>query len=350
VLLLGFAVAGPLFGAGGKVSRIIIADRSRSVANVDAVRDSVRAYLRPGDQLVAFDSSASLARTTTVDSIFATHARGSLSVALSSATRAGVRAAPSGDSIEIIVVSPLESEEVDAATARIRAAWPGRIRLVRVPGAELVEKQARLDVRAVPNDAVAAGLSLLPPLRVSVRVVRGRATPDDSAWARAGNVLVQWPATDADADWTHRASIDAIGGVLAGKSALVGRFPRLWSLTGRVVARWADGEPAATEQAVGSGCIRDVGILVDESSDLTLREGFRSFAYDLLGPCGGRRATAPLDSASIAALAGRGTLASSTSLRDRETEKSRWAPWLLVAAALALIGELSVRRSASRFA
>ena len=76
VLLLGFAVAGPVFAAGGKVSRIVLADRSRSVASVDAVRDSVRAYLRQGDQLIAFDSSASLARSTTIDSIIATHARG----------------------------------------------------------------------------------------------------------------------------------------------------------------------------------------------------------------------------------------------------------------------------------
>ena len=350
VLLLGFAVAGPVFAAGGKVSRIVVADRSRSVASIDAVRDSARAYLRQGDQLIAFDSSASLARTTTIDSIIATHARGSLSAAISAATRAGVRAATSGDSAELVIVSPFTTDEVDAATLEIRAAWPGRIRVIRVAATASTGKPTRVDVRSVPNDAVAAGLSLLAPLSAPVRVVRGRTTPDDSAWARDGNVLVHWPASDADANWPLRASIDAVAGVTTGGATLVGRFPRIWTLVGNSVARWVDGEPAAVEQALGRGCVRDVSLLVDESSDLTLRAAFRSLAYELLAPCQDRRVGAPLDSTVMAAIAGRGSLAPSTNLRDKTTEKSRWTPWLLVAAALALIAELSVRRTSSRFA
>jgi hypothetical protein len=350
VLLLGFAVAGPVFAAGGKVSRIVLADRSRSVARVDAVRDSVRAYLRQGDQLIAFDSSASLARSTTLDSIVATRARGSLSAAISSATRAGVRAAPTADSAELVIVSAFTDDEVDAATMRLRAAWPGRIRVVRVPAVDPAEKHARVEVRSETNDAVAAGLSLLPALDAPVRVVRGRTTSADSAWARDGNVLVHWPASDADAEWPRRASIDAIGGVTAGGATLVGRFPRLWALEGNVVARWADGQPAAVEHALGRGCIRDVGLLVDESSDLTLRAKFRSLATEILAPCSDQRVGAQLDSASLAAIAGGGSLAPSASLRDKAAEQSRWTPWLLFAAALALIAELSVRRASSRFA
>ena len=350
VMLLGFAVAGPVFAAGGTVSRIIVADRSRSVANVDAVHDSVRAYLRQGDQLIAFDSAASLARTTTIDSIVATRARGSLSAAIASATRAGVRAASTADSAELVVISAYTSDELDAATLRLRAAWPGRIRVVRVPVAEATQKDARVDVRAVPNDAVAAGLSLLPALRASVRVVRGVTTPDDSVWARDANVLIHWPASESDADWPRRASIDAVGGVAAGRATLVGRFPRLWALEGNAVARWADGQPAAVEHAVGRGCIRDVGLLVDDSSDLTLRAAFRSLAFELLAPCSDQRSGLPLDSATLAAIAGRGSLAPAASLRDTSAETSRWTPWLLFAAALALIAELSVRRASSRFA
>jgi hypothetical protein len=350
VLLLGFAVAGPVFAAGGRVSRIVVADRSRSVADIDAVRDSARVYLRQGDQLIAFDSSASLARTTTPDSIIATRARGSLSAALSAATRAGVRAAATVDSAEVVIISPFTTDEVDAATLRIRSAWPGRIRVVHVAAVAAAENRARVDVRSAPNDAVAAGLSLLPQLAAPVRVVRGRTTPDDSAWARAGNVLVHWPASDADANWPLRASIDAVGGVTAGGATLVGRFPRLWTLTGNAVARWADGQPAAVEQASGRGCIRDVAMLIDESSDLTLRAAFRSLAYELLAPCEPRRVGSPLDSATMATIAGGGPLAATTTLRDKATEKSRWTPWLLVAAALALIAELSVRRTSSRFA
>lgn len=350
VLLLGFAVAGPVFAAGGKISRIVVADRSRSVANIDAVRDSARVYLRQGDQLIAFDSSASLARTTTLDSIFVTRARGSLSAAISSAIRAGVRAASTADSAELIIISPFTSDEADAATTKLRASWPGRIRVVRVAAAAAAEKQAKVDVRSDTDDAVAAGLSLLPPLDAPVRVARGRLTLADSSWAQDGNVLVHWPASDRDAEWPRRASIDAIGGVTSGGATLVGRFPRLWALEGNVVARWADGQPAAVERTLGRGCVRDVGLLIDESSDLTLRPAFRAVAYELLAPCEDRRVGASLDSAAMASIAGAGSLASSASLRDTTTEMSPWTPWLLVAAALALIAELSVRRASSRFA
>ena len=41
IMVLGVAVAGPLFAAGRRVTRIVIADRSRAVASIVAVRDSV---------------------------------------------------------------------------------------------------------------------------------------------------------------------------------------------------------------------------------------------------------------------------------------------------------------------
>ena len=298
IMLLGVAVAGPLFAAGRRVTRIVIADRSRAVANIASVRDSVRAYLRAGDELILFDSSAArVAGQTAIDSIAVTSARGSLSAALSAAIRAAVRVAPRTDSIEIVLVSPLADDETDDATARIRATWRGRILAVRVAGAAAAATSGALEVRAAANDAVAAGLSLLP-ISVSsspVRVVRGRTTPEDSAWARAGgHVLVHWPANDSSADWVHRPAIDAIGGVSANGSTVVARFPRLWSLQGLAVARWADGEPAAVEHAAGDGCIRDVALLVDDASDVTLRAPFRRFASELVGPCGGPRSARPL--------------------------------------------------------
>ena len=67
IMLLGVAVAGPLFAAGRRVTRIVIADRSRAVANIAAVRDSVRAYLRAGDELIVFDSSAASRRRANCD-------------------------------------------------------------------------------------------------------------------------------------------------------------------------------------------------------------------------------------------------------------------------------------------
>src|SRR6185503_6078213 len=95
---------------------------------------------------------------------------------------------------------------------------------------------------------------------------------EDSTWARgSGHVLLHWPASDSRADWTHRPSIDASGAVTANGATVVARFPRLWSLQGSTVASWADGEPAAVEHATGEGCIRDIAVLVDDASDVTLR-------------------------------------------------------------------------------
>jgi hypothetical protein len=54
-----------------------------------------------------------------------------------------------------------------------------------------------------------------------------------------------------------------------------------------VIARWVDGQPAATEIISGEGCIRSVAIPVDPVGDVALRESFRGFVRELLEPCGG---------------------------------------------------------------
>jgi len=350
IMLLGVAVAGPLFAAGRRVTRIVIADRSRAVANIATVRDSARAYFRDGDELIVFDSSAArVAGATAIDSVAVTGARGSLSAALSAASRAAVRVAPRTDSIEMLLVSALADDETDDATARIRAVWGGRIRIVRVANAAAPATSGTLEVRAPANDAVAAGLSLLPMSVFSspVRVVRERVTSEDSAWARVGgHVLVHWPVNDSSTNWVHRATIDAIGGVSANGETVVARFPRLWSLQGSAVARWADGEAAAVERAVGDGCIRDVAVLIDDASDVTLRAPFRRFASELVGPCGGPRSARSLSEEHVASLIGGGGLASARALSDGKTVWSRWTPWLLALAALLLVAELAARRTA----
>lgn len=345
IAAIGLAVAGPTLRHTGRVVRVVVADRSRAVASVAEVRDSVKALLRPGDALIAFDS---LAVRSTIDSVAAVAVRGSLSSGLAAATRAAVIAAADADSVELVIVSPLANEEMDDATAGLRSAWPGRIRLAPVAATLEATAVPRVEVRAIANDAVHAGLSLMGVVGAngSVRVVRGTLTVADSSWAaQAGNVLLHWPASDADAGWAPRPSIDAIGAVTAGAATIVARFPRLWVLDGRPVARWADGEPAAVEHAVGAGCIRDVGVLLDQASDLTLREPFRRFAATLLVPCGGARSARPVDQTVRASLAGTGSLATATSVRDPATESSRLTRWLLVLGALLLIVELAVRRT-----
>jgi hypothetical protein len=348
VLLIGAAIAGPVFGKSGRVARVILLDRSRAVANVADVRDSARSLVRANDIVLAFDT---LAARVPLDSITRVDAPGSLSTALAAASRAAVGLASVADSVELVLVSALAREEIDNATEKLRASWPGRIRVIPVAAIADTRTAPRVEVRAPTNDAVAAGLSLMGVTAASgsVRVVRGALTRDDSAWAAAGgHVLLHWPARDEETGWKRREAIDAIGGVTAGDATVVARFPRLWHLEGDAVARWSDGEPAAVEHAVGAGCIRDVGILLDDASDLALRAPFRRFAAELLVPCGGARATSPIDSTMRIALAGTATLAPAASLRDLATETSRWTPWLLALASLLLIGELAVRRTERR--
>ena len=348
VLALGVAVAGPMISRRGRISRIIIVDRSRAVANITEVRDSARRIASPGGVVVTFDSAARAGNLSALDSLGTTHAQGSLSAAIAAATRAAVRASTDADSLELVLVSPLVREEIDEATSKLRAAWPGRIRLVLVAAVASQSSKPRVELRADANDAIAAGLSLMGVVapRGSVRLVRTAPTHDDSLWASVdGHVLVHWPARDNVAGWRRRASIDAIGAVTANGATVVARFPRLWQVEGDPIARWSDGEPAATERSVGDGCIRDVGILMDEASDLALRAPFRRFMGELIGPCGGAVATGLIDSTTRASLAGGPSLAAATDVRDRTIESSPWTPWLLALAAVLLIGELALRRS-----
>ena len=343
VLAIGVAIAGPMLSHRGRVARIVMVDQSRAVSNLAEVRDSVRAIASANDAVVLFDS---VARAGSLDSLRQTRAMGSLSAAFAAAARAAVSASADADSIELVLVSPLAQEEVDAATLRLREVWPGRVRLVPVAGVAAALARPRVEIRAAQNDAVAAGLSLMGVSSPTgtVRLVRTEPTKDDSLWATAaGHALVHWPARDTDA-WKRRAAIDAIGGVTAGGATVVARFPRLWVLEGTGVARWSDGEPAAVERATGEGCIRDVGVLIDDASDLALRAPFRRFAAEMIAPCGGTLATAPVDSTTRAELAGTGLLAPAIGLRDRDVASSRWTPWLLALGALLLIGELALRR------
>lgn len=350
VLALAFAVAGPMPGGGGRTARVVLVDRSRAVANAGEVRDSARALAGAGAVIIPFDSVAAPAGAS-IDSVGVTTAPGSLSTALAAAQRAAVGLAQRADSVELVMISPLAAEEVDAATEHLRAAWPGRVRVVPVRASVAPAWRPHVAVVAPPNDAVAAGLALLPAGGTdgAVRVVRGTVSAADSLWARErGHALVVWPSADTRATWQPRTAIDAIGGVASHTGALVGRFPRAWNLSGESIARWADGEPAAVERATGDGCIRDVSILIDEASDITLRAPFRHFAAGLLGPCGGARSATPIAPASRAMLSGSGPLASASLLRDRDGERSRWTSWLLALSALLLIGELGVRRTQSR--
>ena len=358
VLALGAAVAGPVFAvAHGRVARVIVVDRSRDVADLGEARDSVRRLRRDGDILVAFDSVAMrLPSAFALDSLTNSEARGSLSAALAMSLRVAAELSRRGDSLELIVVSPLAVEEIDQATPAIRAEWPGRIRVVPVRAVASDERNPRVESATRQDDIVIAGLSLSGVFRdnANVRIVRGRPTTADTVWARdGGDVLVVWPTNDSAAMWPPRATIDAIGGVTSNSGTLIGRFPRAWTLSGRAIARWADGEAAAVEHVIGRGCIRDVGIIFDPASDITLRAPFRQFAAALLEPCGGNRRIARVDSALLASIVGEAGATRFSPVKgvgDQSSESSTWTPWLLALGAVLLVVEMAVRKAGGRSA
>lgn len=349
VAALALAFARPvMMGRRAPMARVVLVDRSRDVASLGELRDSARTAALSGATLVAFDSGASRL-TTPPDSIRLSGAHGSLSAGLLAAIRAGVDIAPRADSVELVVVSPLARREGDAATAAIAAAWPWRIRIVRVAARTPDTTAHAIDVRAPAGDAVAAALSLGVRSTAEVRLVRDAPTSADSAWAGAAarRVLVVWPTRGLEAGGMARPS-----GVVSGAAAVVARFGvSRPPAPGRAVARWADGAPAATERADGAGCIRDVAIPIDERSDLTVRPPFRALLAELVAPCGesglvggGRRDAGPL----LVRRAGR--LASGRELAASADERSPLAPLLLAVGILLLLAEWLVRLRVARAA
>jgi hypothetical protein len=358
VLLLGAALARPvLVPSRAPIVRIVIADVSRAVRSIESVRDSARALLGARDMLVVFDSSARIVRGRVADSAarLERSARGGrLSPALIAAIRTASAIRETGDSIELDVVSPLRASELDGATQAVRALWPGRIRVVRVPAsADTLALPAGIEVRADASDpmlAATAGM-LLP--NASVRVLRGEPTGADSAWSSsARHTLVRWPASGAPAGWVAKTPPDTVGAVIAGEAAVVTPFERRWRLDGaaritRIAARWVDGAPAAVERAIGSGCIRDVAIGVSPRGDLVLRRSFARLVQALVAPCETVAGSRAADSSAVAFLAGAGPLAAHDAIAAPRTVDTPLVPWLLaVALALALL-ELFVRRGSA---
>jgi hypothetical protein len=115
---------------------------------------------------------------------------------------------------------------------------------------------------------------------------------------------------------------------------------------GRVVARWSDGEPAATESALGDGCVRSVAIVVPPSGDLPITSAFRRLAEQLVRPCASAVPwVAASDSllAGVLPLAGRRSSEVSASVIG-EPAPSTLTAWLLGLALLAAFAEMFVRR------
>jgi hypothetical protein len=378
ILAVGAALARPVLRPARRaLARIVVVDRSRAVASGAEVADSALALFSSGDAVLLFDSAATVLRAGELDSLAALEPSshtGRISTALVAALRTATEIRERADSFEIAIISPFAAEEIDYATDSVRALWPGRVRLVQVA--------ARVDSAwnpVIAMDAPATDplhLALPPRIRsgsgeTNVRIVRGAATASDSSWVREGaRVLLHWPASIANAHgagalpqvWNARGAVDTVGAVSAGTVVVAAPLERQvvyrpdtvsMSADGRppsrVVARWVDGEPAAVEEAHGSGCIRTVTVDVPARGDLVLQPRFGRLVAELAAPCGGAAALQPLDGPRLASLAGPESLGlvSGDAIAQPEVIPSPLVKWLLALGLLLALGELALRRRAA---
>lgn len=345
VLCIAAAFAQPIPDAPGPALRRVVAlEWTTALVEPDAVRARAQALLGEGDALVVFDTAARVVPAADLATLPSPTVRGvAFSPMLVAVRDAATTIARGADSLAVTVLSGFPVNSFDAATLPLRATWPGRIELE--PVAAMVDSLPPV-IAVLPADADDPLAAAVPSERSLVRIRRGMATAEDSVWlANTPNaVLVQWRR-----DTVAAMSADGVLGTLGATAALVAPLARgsldADSTTARVIARWRDGVPAATERARGSGCLRDVAIGVPERGDVTLRAPFAALLDVLVEPCGGRRAAAASDSLR-ADLAGDGSLALASRFTSGAAGSS-WTPWLLLAALLALLTEQWWRRRAA---
>jgi hypothetical protein len=349
VLAAGAGLAKPIIKPSrGVEARVILADVSRSVQDTGALNDSVRAYSRSHDVVIAFDSSARPVAADSVSHLRSARSRGNLSAALIAALRAGSGLRDRADSVELVIVSPFASEEIDAATDSIRALWPGRARLVTVRANELATSaKPSLEIRAQQGD----------PLAVTVAQAKSNTDPTglitrsgSSTEEIPGRATIEWPVNERPRGAVARAARDTIGGVTAHGALVVASFERRWAYPpdsirdAEIVARWIDGEPAAIEFPGASSCTRSVAIPVASAGDLVIRRDFIRFVGALSGDCISTTSAQPVDAPQLARLAGNGGLVPREAFPPRGDVTSDLAPWLIGLAAVLAIVELFVRR------
>jgi hypothetical protein len=261
------------------------------------------------------------------------------------------------DKTELVIVSPLVREEIDAASLTLLQLWPGSVRHVVVAAA--IAPPVRWTVRSTGDDPVAAALaesrepraesrgSESREPRAEIRVVRDAPTFADSMWARdSAGALVVWPADLVTSTLVRRNLADSTQGVAVDSLVVIGVFARTHDPgAGETLARWLDGLPAATERDFGSGCIREVAIPVDRVGDIALRDNFRAMARVLASPCGGERDFAAAELPRSLVSRARPSPDARASTRElTNAGPSRVALWLAVIAFGALVAEQMLRR------
>ena len=357
VMLVGVAFARPEVTKGKRaVGRVVMVESTPGTGR-NAAADSAMKYYGDGDIAFVFDSAAyrlpeKFPFAAVGAESFSPEPRHSLSAALAAGMRSASSLRGNADSVELVVVASFSSEEFDAATNAIRAAWPGRVRLVRFeePAIASYRRQIFHDVRgSTLEDPVRASLAFAAHLDTgriktdSVRIDRGTLPNVDTTWTQYGLTLVRWPAALDSSGFPHRTRADTAGAVVVDDTygtVVVAPFARIVDPPpGRVVARWADGSPAATERKMMNGCVRDVAIPLPRAGDLALRESMRRLVGALSMTCGEHGAGGYASDSVLAQLGGTGPLVATRALAARTASSSKLTTWLLVAALVLLLLE-----------
>jgi hypothetical protein len=348
VLLIGLAFAGPIVRpARAPIVRIVMLDRSGAVAQPDSGAVIAASVLREGDVLVPFDTVATAVAWADGQSVpQARQAPGDLAAALLVAMREARAVAARADSIELVLISPIDAAAWSPATLPVRAEWPGAIRIERLPAAALDSSVWRIDLRADADDPLAATVALLGgAIRApgGARVSRDAPTAADTAWARdSGGVLVHWPSGATSVADSATALLGS-GAVIARDAIAVAPWARGARPEGRPIAWWVDGAPAAGESPLGTGCVRRVAIGMPAAGDVALRPSTQHLLRALTGPCGAPARLGPVPDTLVRRLAGSGGLVSGTRVVRAGVQVSPATPWLLLAGLALLALEWLVR-------
>ncbi len=272
-------------------ARVVLLDVSRAAApmNSDSLVRSAAEGARTVTLITFSDTAFAATETSTPD----TAARGSLSVGLIAAMAEGYRLGTRHDSVEIMIVSPVLHEELDAGTMEIARGWPGSLRLYRSrPGADAPRGVARRVEHqlAVSDAAGAASHSALGEIQARpLRVIRDF-SQTDSTFADEGGILLVWPHLPTDSV--------RVRAVVSERTSFIAPLGRgTVAANGDVLAWWDDGAPAVVEQSLGRGCVRHIGIEPPVAGDVALRPGLTALLTYLSAPCGMRDATPASDSA-----------------------------------------------------
>jgi hypothetical protein len=337
LLLIGLALSRPHVQVRSSArARVIAADQSRAVADRGEVRDSVTSLIESGTavSVVAFDTIARVVDPAELLSdARAPDSPARLSSALVMAIREAFRLRASHDSVEIVLVSPLLREELDASLDAIRATWTGELRLVRVTPATPERDPGAVDRRFPPaTESVGAAVRLAAHggSATRLRVSTGSLDASDSAFARNGGLVVQW-ATAPGVDTL--ASLRAL--IADNGAAAIGHFlPVPVDSIGSPILRWESGAAAAYQRALGAGCVRYIGAAVGDRGDEVIRPAFLALVRQMLAPCSFPDVT-PATSDDLQWM--RAPVGGAASVAEAPPEASLWLVRALLALALAAL-------------